>query len=160
MKKIKKHNKTNKQLEKFLKLIVKLPHEQYFGVARILNVSFTETMSKEEIIEEIKSIEENLKEIEEKNSDAREVMKNSDETVVEDNVDSTIESEKDNSNRIEGMKSRLEKLKEEEKKNAEDIKIQKFRTGEDIMLDTIEKFKQLSSTKKKNLLSILKAGAY
>lgn len=160
MKKIKKHNKANKQLEKFLKLIVKLPHEQYFGVARILNVSFTETMSKEEIIEEIKSIEENLKEIEEKNSDAREVMKNSDETVVEDNIDSTIESEKDNSNRIEGMKSRLEKLKEEEKKDAEDIKIQKFRTGEDIMLDTIEKFKQLSSTKKKNLLSILKAGAY
>ena len=87
-------------------------------------------------------------------------MKNSDETVVEDNVDSTIESGKDSLNRIEGMKSRLEKLKEEEKKDAKDIKIQKFRTGENIMLDTIEKFKQLSSTKKKNLLSILKAGAY
>ena len=64
MKKIKsRRTKEEKQLEKFLKLVIKLPHEQYFGIARILNVPFTETMSREDIEEEIKTITEELEEI-------------------------------------------------------------------------------------------------
>ena len=63
MKKIRTFNKEEKLLEKFLKLIVKLPYEQYFGVARILNVDFMETMKREEILEEIKMIKEELEKI-------------------------------------------------------------------------------------------------
>ena len=170
MRKIKIKNKEDKLLEKFLKLIVKLPHEQYFGIVRILNVDFTETMKKEEIEEEIKTIEEQLVKLEENSEEqldkidsAPDAMKNGDNageektsTEIEENF--TVAAE--NSSRIEGMRNRLEKLKEEKEKNEEDIEIQKFRTGEAIMLDTIAKFTQLSNTKKKNLLAILKAGAY
>lgn len=174
MKRIKSKNKKDKQLEKFLKLIVKLPHEQYFGVVRILNVSFTEPMKKEEIVEEINMIEEELKNIDEENKTeentniAPVAMKNGDEVdiqadsseVIEENHDLAAENVEDKTKRIEGMKNRLEKLKEEKEKNEEGITIQKFRTGEAIMLDTIAKFTELSSTKRKNLLAILKAGAY
>ena len=170
MRKIKIKNKEDKLLEKFLKLIVKLPHEQYFGIVRILNVDFTETMKKEEIEEEIKTIEEQLVKLEEnseeqldKTNSAPDAMKNGD-NVEEEKTSTEIEENftvaAENSSRIEGMKNRLEKLKEEKGKNEEDIEIQKFRTGEAIMLDTIAKFTQLSNTKKKNLLAILKAGAY
>ena len=63
-------------------------------------------------------------------------------------------------NRVEAMKKRLTYLEEEKDKEEGEIKIQKFRTGEAIMEDTIKNFTELSSTKKKNLLAILKAGAY
>lgn len=176
MRKIKKTKKEDKQLEKFLKLIIKLPHEQYFGIARILNVGFTQTMSKEEIEEEIKIIEEELKEIkEEKNkkeldestNSAPVAIENGDEVdtqdesseVIEENLDLAAENIEDKTKRIEGMEKRLEKLKEEQNKE-EEITIQKFRTGEAIMIEVIDKFKKLSNTKKKNLLAILKAGAY
>ena len=170
MRKIKIKNKEDKLLEKFLKLIVKLPHEQYFGIVRILNVDFTETMKKEEIEEEIKTIEEQLVKLEENSEEqldkidsAPDAMKNGD-SAEEEKTSTKIEENfavaAENSSRIEGMKNRLEKLKEEKEKNEEDVEIQKFRTGEAIMLDTIAKFTQLSNTKKKNLLAILKAGAY
>lgn len=170
MRKIKIKNKEDKLLEKFLKLIVKLPHEQYFGIVRILNVDFTETMKKEEIEEEIKTIEEQLVKLEEnseeqldKTNSAPDAMKNGD-NVGEEKTSTEIEENlavaAENSSRIEGMRNRLEKLKEEKEKDEDDIEIQKFRTGEAIMLDTIAKFTQLSNTKKKNLLAILKAGAY
>lgn len=170
MRKIKIKNKEDKLLEKFLKLIVKLPHEQYFGIVRILNVDFTETMKKEEIEEEIKTIEEQLVKLEEnseeqldKTNSAPDAMKNGD-NVEEEKTSTEIEENftvaAENSSRIEGMRNRLEKLKEEKEKDEDDIEIQKFRTGETIMLDTIAKFTQLSNTKKKNLLAILKAGAY
>ena len=174
MKKIKFKNKEDKQLEKFLKLIVKLPHEQYFGIVRILNVDFTEPMKREEIIKEIEDIEEELRKIEENKENkentntAPDAIKNGDEVdtqadssdVIEENHDLAAENVEDKIKRIEGMKNRLEKLKEEKEKSDEDITIQKFRTGEAIMLDTIAKFTKLSNTKKKNLLAILKAGAY
>lgn len=177
MRKIKKTKKEDKQLEKFLKLIIKLPHEQYFGIARILNVGFTQTMNKEEIEEEIKIIEEELKEVkEEKNKEeldeptnsAPVAIENNDEVdtqdesskVIEENLDLAEENIEDKTKRIEGMEKRLEKLKEEQNKEEEEITIQKFRTGEAIMIEVIDKFKKLSNTKKKNLLAILKAGAY
>lgn len=170
MRKIKIKNKEDKLLEKFLKLIVKLPHEQYFGIVRILNVNFTETMKKEEIEEEIKTIEEQLVKLEENSEEqldkidsAPDAMKNGD-SAEEEKTSTEIEENlavaAENSSRIEGMRNRLEKLKEEKEKDEDDIEIQKFRTGEAIMLDTIAKFTQLSNTKKKNLLAILKAGAY
>lgn len=171
MRKIKIKNKEDKLLEKFLKLIVKLPHEQYFGIVRILNVDFTETMKKEEIEEEIKTIEEQLVKLEENSEEqldkidsAPDAMKNGDNAEEEEKTSTEIEENftvaAENSSRIEGMRNRLEKLKEEKEKDEDDIEIQKFRTGEAIMLDTIAKFTQLSNTKKKNLLAILKAGAY
>ena len=170
MRKIKIKNKEDKLLEKFLKLIVKLPHEQYFGIVRILNVDFTETMKKEEIEEEIKTIEEQLVKLEENSEEqldkidsVPDTMKNGDNTEEEKTsteIEENLAVAAENSSRIEGMRNRLEKLKEEKEKNEDNIEIQKFRTGEAIMLDTIAKFTQLSNTKKKNLLAILKAGAY
>lgn len=164
MRTIKNKNKKDKQLEKFLKLIIKLPHEQYFGIARILNVSFTEKMNKEEIEEEISTIKEELEKIEEENNVAPD---HKEEQKQEDAKDKkTIEIEENNDfaaqhiNRIEAMKKRLTYLEEEKDKEENEIKIQKFRTGEAIMQDTIDNFIKLSNTKKKNLLAILKAGAY
>ena len=163
MRKIKKTKKEDKQLEKFLKLIIKLPHEQYFGIARILNVGFTQTMNKEEIEEE-----KNKEELDEPTNSAPVAIENGDEVdiqdesskVIEENLDLPAENIEDKTKRIEGMEKRLEKLKEEQNKEEEEITIQKFRTGEAIMIEVIDKFKKLSNTKKKNLLAILKAGAY
>ena len=153
--------KEEKQLEKFLKLVIKLPHEQYFGIARILNVPFTETMSREDIEEEIKTITEELEEI--KDNLAPDRIEDHDKEDIEDEPTEDIEEKEEvaaESARLEAMEKRLAFLKEEKEKEDEDIKIQKFRTGEAIMEDTINKFTELSNTKRKNLLAILKAGAY
>ena len=162
MRTIKSHRtKEEKQLEKFLKLIIKLPHEQYFGIARILNVPFTETMGREDIEEEIKTITEELEKIKENLAPDR--IENHDREDIEDESTEDIEEKEEvaaESTRLEAMEKRLAFLKEEKEKEDEDIKIQKFRTGEAIMEDTINKFTELSNTKRKNLLAILKAGAY
>ena len=164
MRTIKNRNKKEKQLEKFLKFIIKLPHEQYFGIARILNVPFTEAMSKEEIEEEIKALKEELEKIEEKKDVAPDRKDEQDQAEVPDEEATEIEEKDDLAaeqiNRVEAMKKRLAYLEEEKDKEEGEIKIQKFRTGEAIMEDTIKNFTELSSTKKKNLLAILKAGAY
>ena len=159
MRTIKNKNKKDKQLEKFLKYIIKLPHEQYFGVARILNVPFTETMSKEEIEEEIVMLKEELEKIEEENNVAADRKEDTiDEEAIE--IEEKDDPAADRVNRIDAMKKRLAYLEEEKDKDEEEIKIQKFRTGEAIMQSTIDNFIKLSNTKKKNLLAILKAGAY
>ena len=164
MRTIKNKNKKDKQLEKFLKLIIKLPHEQYFGIARILNVSFTEKMNKEEIEEEISTIKEELEKIEEENNAAADRKEEQKQEDTKDKKTTEIEENNDlaaqHINRIEAMKKRLTYLEEEKDKEENEIKIQKFRTGEAIMQDTIDNFIKLSNTKKKNLLAILKAGAY
>lgn len=159
MRTIKNKNKKDKQLEKFLKYIIKLPHEQYFGVARILNVPFTETMSKEEIEEEIVMLKEELGKTEEENNVAANHKKDTiDEEATE--IEEKNDLAADRVNRIDAVKKRLAYLEEEKDKDEKEIKIQKFRTGEAIMQSTIDNFIKLSSTKKKNLLAILKAGAY
>lgn len=162
MRTIKSHRtKEEKQLEKFLKLIIKLPHEQYFGIARILNVPFTETMSREDIEEEIKTITEELEKIKENLAPDR--IEDHDKEDIEDESTEDVEEKEEvaaESTRLEAMEKRLAFLKEEKEKEDKDIKIQKFRTGEAIMEDTINKFTELSNTKRKNLLAILKAGAY
>lgn len=170
MKKIKSHRtKEEKQLEKFLKLIIKLPHEQYFGIARILNVPFTETMSREDIEEEIKTITEELEKIKEnlapdriEDHDREDIEDESTEEAKDESTEDIEEKEEvaAESTRLEAMEKRLAFLKEEKEKEDKDIKIQKFRTGEAIMEDTINKFTELSNIKRKNLLAILKAGAY
>ena len=109
-------------------------------------------MSREEIETEIKEIEQELEKSEE-------IEENKDLAPVgTENGDNGLDK-KENNNK-EAMQERLKILRENIEKKDEEITVQKFRTGEEIMLDVIDKFTKLSNTKKKNLLAILKVGAY
>lgn len=122
--------KENAKLEqKFLKLILKLPPEQFFGVTTILNI---DVINKEKEEENIASAPEGI----EKNQD-----NNSEEDVkVLTTEKETIEND-----------TAAEDITEKENKN--------FKDALTILTECLDKFKALSTTQKKNLLRLIKAGA-
>lgn len=127
--------KENAKLEqKFLKLILKLPPEQFFGVTTILNIDIIDKEKEEEnneLVENIASAPEGI----EKNQDT-----NSEEDVKVLTVEEeTFEND-----------TAAEDTAEEENKN--------FKDALSILTECLNKFKALSTTQKKNLLRLIKAG--
>lgn len=121
--------KENAKLEqKFLKLILKLPPEQFFGVTTILNIDI---MNKEKEEENIASAPEGI----EKNQDT-----NSEEDVK------VLTAEEETSEND----TAAEDITEKENKN--------FKDALSILTECLDKFKALSTTQKKNLLRLIKAG--
>lgn len=127
--------KENAKLEqKFLKLILKLPPEQFFGVTTILNIDIIDKKKEEEnneLVENIASAPEGI----EKNQDT-----NSEEDVK---VLTTEEETSEND-------TAAEDIAEKENKN--------FKDALSILTECLDKFKALSTTQKKNLLRLIKAG--
>lgn len=127
--------KENAKLEqKFLKLILKLPPEQFFGVTTILNI---------DIIDKEKE-EENNELVENMASAPEGIEKNQDSDSEEDVKVLTIEEgtfENDTA---------AEDIAEKEDKN--------FKDALSILTECLDKFKALSTTQKKNLLRLIKAG--
>lgn len=121
--------KENAKLEqKFLKFILKLPPEQFFGVTTILNI---DVINREKEEENIASAPEGI----EKNQD-----NNSEEDVkVLTTEEKTIEND-----------TAAEDITEKENKN--------FKDALSILTECLDKFKALSTTQKKNLLRLIKAG--
>lgn len=121
--------KENAKLEqKFLKLILKLPPEQFFGVTTILNIDI---MNKEKEEENIASAPEGIENNQDSNSE-------------EDVKVLTTEEETSESG------TAAEDIAEEENKN--------FKDALSILTECLDKFKALSTTQKKNLLRLIKAG--
>ena len=127
--------KENAKLEqKFLKLILKLPPEQFFGVTTILNIDIIDKEKEEEnneLVENIASAPEGIE-------------KNQDTNSEEDVKVLTVEEETSESD------TAAEDIAEEENKN--------FKDALSILTECLDKFKALSTTQKKNLLRLIKAG--
>lgn len=127
--------KENAKLEqKFLKLILKLPPEQFFGVTTILNIDIIDKKKEEEnneLVENIASAPEGIENNQDSNSE-------------EDVKVLTIEEETSESG------TAAEDIAEEENKN--------FKDALSILTECLDKFKALSTTQKKNLLRLIKAG--
>lgn len=121
--------KENAKLEqKFLKLILKLPPEQFFGVTTILNIDIIDKKKEEENI-----------------ASAPEGIENNQDSNSEEDVKVlTIEEETSESG------TAAEDITEEENKN--------FKDALSILTECLDKFKALSTTQKKNLLRLIKAG--
>lgn len=121
--------KENTKLEqKFLKLILKLPPEQFFGVTTILNIDI---INKEKEEENIASAPEGIENNQDSNSE-------------EDVKVLTTEEETSESG------TAAEDIAEKENKN--------FKDALSILTECLDKFKALSTTQKKNLLRLIKAG--
>lgn len=129
--------KENTKLEqKFLKLLLKLPPEQFFGVATILNIDIINKEKEEEnneLVENIASAPESIE-------------KNQDNDSEEDVKVLTIEEEETFENNTDAAEDTIE----EESKN--------FKDALSILTECLDKFKALSTTQKKNLLRLVKAG--
>lgn len=127
--------KENTKLEqKFLKLILKLPPEQFFGVTTILNIDIIDKKKEEEnneLVENIASAPEGIENNQDSNSE-------------EDVKVLTTEEETSESG------TAAEDIAEEENKN--------FKDALSILTECLDKFKALSTTQKKNLLRLIKAG--
>lgn len=127
--------KENAKLEqKFLKLILKLPPEQFFGVTTILNIDIIDKKKEEEnneLVENIASAPEGIENNQDSNSE-------------EDVKVLTTEEETSESG------TAAEDIAEEENKN--------FKDALSILTECLDKFKALSTTQKKNLLRLIKAG--
>lgn len=127
--------KENAKLEqKFLKLILKLPPEQFFGVATILNIDIIDKKKEEEnneLVENIASAPEGIENNQDSNSE-------------EDVKVLTTEEETSESG------TAAEDIAEKENKN--------FKDALSILTECLDKFKALSTTQKKNLLRLIKAG--
>lgn len=127
--------KENAKLEqKFLKLILKLPPEQFFGVTTILNIDIIDKKKEEEnneLVENIASAPEGIENNQDSNSE-------------EDVKVLTTEEETSESG------TAAEDITEEENKN--------FKDALSILTECLDKFKALSTTQKKNLLRLIKAG--
>lgn len=121
--------KENAKLEqKFLKLILKLPPEQFFGVTTILNIDIIDKKKEEENI-----------------ASAPEGIENNQDSNSEEDVKVlTTEEETSESG------TAAEDITEEENKN--------FKDALSILTECLDKFKALSTTQKKNLLRLIKAG--
>ena len=121
--------KENAKLEqKFLKLILKLPPEQFFGVTTILNIDI---MNKEKEEENIASAPEGIENNQDSNSEEDVKVLTTEEETIEN--DATAEN-----------------IAEKENKN--------FKDALSILTECLDKFKALSTTQKKNLLRLIKAG--
>lgn len=122
--------KENAKLEqKFLKLILKLPPEQFFGVTTILNIDVINKEKEEE--ENIASAPEGIENNQDSNSEEDVKVLTTEEETIENDATAEDIAEKENKN---------------------------FKDALSILTECLDKFKALSTTQKKNLLRLIKAG--
>lgn len=127
--------KENAKLEqKFLKLILKLPPEQFFGVTTILNIDIIDKKKEEEnneLVENIASAPEGIENNQDSNSEEDVKVLTTEEETIENDTAAEDVAEKENKN---------------------------FKDALSILTECLDKFKALSTTQKKNLLRLIKAG--
>lgn len=151
-------NENEKLKRKFLKLLIQLPPEQFFGVTTILGIKLTD-----KDLDKSREDEPNVAQdgdttitTEIKENSQTTITNISEEegyTVIKPNL--TIDDEEvlyvNEDGDIESTAADATKNSEEEKDNAKD--------AISILYECIEKFDALTITQKKNLLKIVKAGA-
>lgn len=151
-------NENEKLKRKFLKLLIKLPPEQFFGVTTILGVKLTD-----KDLDKSREDEPNVAQdgdttitTEVKENSQTTITNISEEegyTVIKPNL--TIDDEEvlyvNEDGDIESTAADATENSEEEKDNTKD--------AISILYECIEKFDALTITQKKNLLKIVKAGA-